>query len=225
VPPFPSTANIADACLALGSDMAVVPGLRAAAAPRMAGAAFPVRHFGSVDVFLEAIGLAAPESILMVDNEARRDEGCIGDLVVREAKLARLGGIAIWGCHRDSADLAHIGFPLFSLGSFPRGPIETRAPSGERFVSARFGDALVTADHFIVADDDGLLAVSRRDWPAIRSEAEAIAAREAGQARLVEAGRPLREQFRFDDYLRQRGADPRLSFRDHLRQIGGEIER
>ena len=223
--PFPSTANIADACLALGSDCAILPGLRAAASSQMAGPAVPVRHYGSVDVFLEAIGGAAPKSILMVDNEARRDEGCIGDLVVREAKLAGLGGIAIWGCHRDSAELRQIGFPLFSLGSFPRGPIETREPSDQRIASARFGDELVKADHFIVADEDGVLAVNLGQWPAIRTEAEAIAAREGDQARRVEAGESLRDQFRFDDYLRLRDVYPGLSFRTYLRRIGGEIER
>jgi 4-hydroxy-4-methyl-2-oxoglutarate aldolase len=225
MPSFPSTANIADACLALGRGVAVLPGLRAAAAPQMAGPAIPVRHFGSVDVFLEAIGTAPPGSILMVDNEARRDEGCIGDLVVREAKQAGLRGIAIWGCHRDSAELAQIGFPLFSLGSFPRGPIEIREQTEDRFDSARFANELVTGDQFIIADEDGLLLVPLSEWPAIRAEAEAIAAREAGQARLVEAGRSLRDQFRFDDFLRLREVEPGLSFRDHLRRVGGEIER
>lgn len=225
MPQLPTTANLADACIALRIDLAVLPDLTAAASSQMAGPAIPVRHFGSVDVFLEAIGTAAPGSILMVDNEARRDEGCIGDLVVREAQLAGLGGIAIWGCHRDSAELRQIGFPLFSLGSFPRGPIDIRESSAERFASARFGDELVTAEHFIIADEDGLLAVSLSKWTAIRAEGEAIAAREAEQARRVEAGQSLRDQFRFDDYLRLREADPGLSFRDHLRRVGGEIER
>jgi 4-hydroxy-4-methyl-2-oxoglutarate aldolase len=34
----------------------------------------------------------------------------------------------------------------------------------------------------------------------------------------------LREQVRFDVYLAARSRTPSLSFRDHLRNVGGEIE-
>lgn len=222
---LPSTANIADACLSLALEFGVWPDLRAVGAPRMAGPALPVRHSGSVDVFLEAIGKATDGAILMADNDGRRDEGCVGDLVVREAKLAGLGGIGIWGCHRDTAELQQIGFPVFSLGSFPVGPRERREPPTERFAWANFGDFLVTPAHYVIADQDGVIAVDGADWPQIRAEAEAIAEREGEQARRVEDGMSLREQFRFDDFLEQRERDPALSFRAHLRRVGGEIER
>ena len=225
MPGFPTTANIADACLSLTVEFGVWPDLRAVGAPRMAGPAYPARHSGSVDVFLEAIGNAPAGAILMADNDGRRDEGCVGDLVVREAKLAGLGGIAIWGCHRDTAELQQIGFPVFSLGSFPVGPREMREPPAERFAWAQFGDFLVSPAHYIVADQDGVIALDAADWPQIRAEAEAIAEREGEQARRVEEGESLRAQFRFDEFLKQRERDPGLSFRAHLRKVGGEIER
>lgn len=223
--PIPSTANIADACLTLDLEFGVWPEMRATATPRLAGPAVPVQHFGSVDIFLEAIGKAAPGSVLIVDNMGRRDEGCVGDLVVREAKLAGLAGIVIWGTHRDSADLKEIGFPVFSLGSFPAGPRSIRDRSPDSLDFARFDDFLVSPFHFIIADQDGVVAVDLADWPSIRKEADAIRGREAEQARRVEAGLSLREQFRFDDYLDRREREPAYSFRDHLRRVGGEIER
>ena len=220
-----STANIADACLTLALEFSVWPELRAVGSPRLSGLAFPVQHHGSVDVFLEAIGKATEGSVLMVDNAGRSDEGCIGDLVVREARLAGLGGIAIWGAHRDTADLHEIDFPLFSLGRCPAGPRALRPRPTEPFGWAQFGDFLVSPGHFIIADQDGLIAVDSADWPGIRDEAEAIRAREAEQARLVESGQSLRQQFHFDDFLHRRARDETYSFRAHLRSVGGEIER
>src|SRR5260370_37801109 len=95
---------------------AVVPG------SRLAGAALPVRHVGSVDIFVEAFEGAAPGDVLVVDNGGRLDESCVGDLVVLEAQTAGLDGIVIWGLHRDTVDIRVIGLPVFSLGTIPTGP-------------------------------------------------------------------------------------------------------
>jgi 4-hydroxy-4-methyl-2-oxoglutarate aldolase len=51
----------------------------------------PVRHYGSVDIFLEAIGAAEPGDILVIDNGGRMDEACIGDLAVLEVQAFGLG--------------------------------------------------------------------------------------------------------------------------------------
>src|SRR5262245_40214252 len=77
-----STPLIADACLRLGVryDTAspgiapILPGMR------VAGGVVPVKHYGSVDVFLEALETAERGDILVIDNGGRLDEACIGDL-------------------------------------------------------------------------------------------------------------------------------------------------
>jgi hypothetical protein len=47
---------------------------------------------------------------------------------------------------------------------------------------------------------------------------------ERRQASEVRAGRTLREQLRFDEYIARRRSDPSYTFRVHLREIGGAIE-
>lgn len=82
-----STPLIADACLRLGIPIRVAPpGIHVLPeGSHIAGRVLPVRHYGSVDVFLEAMMLAQPGDVLVIDNGGRMNEGCIGDLTVLEA--------------------------------------------------------------------------------------------------------------------------------------------
>jgi len=52
--------------------------------------------------------------VLVVDNGGRADEACVGDLVVLEAQAAGLGGVVMWGLHRDTPEVTQIGLPVFS---------------------------------------------------------------------------------------------------------------
>src|SRR5438045_5235079 len=85
-----STPLIADAALRLEIPFRISPpGIRPVTAnQRLAGPALPARHFGSVDVFLEAMQDAKPGDVLVIDNGGRLDEGCIGDLTSLEAETA-----------------------------------------------------------------------------------------------------------------------------------------
>lgn len=55
-----------------------------------------------MDTFLEAIDRSHAGEVLVIDNGGRLDEGCVGDLVVLEAKQVGLTGIVIWGSYRDA---------------------------------------------------------------------------------------------------------------------------
>lgn len=116
-----STAHLADACVRLGLEVRCGPSELTAVAGgmRCAGRVLPVRHVGSVDIFFEALELARPDDVLVIDNGGRLDEACIGDLAVLEVQRAGLAGIVVWGLHRDTRDLLRIGLPVFTLGATP----------------------------------------------------------------------------------------------------------
>lgn len=221
-----STPLIADACLRLKIPLRLAPaGIRPLTMEsHIAGRALPVRHYGSVDIFLEAMGTAQQGDILVIDNERRMDEGCIGDLTTLEAKASGLAGIIVWGCHRDTMELHQIGFPVFSYGAYAAGPQRLDERDAEALVSARMGDVIVTSQDIVFADADGVLFVPVEQLEEILSTAQSIWKKERKQAEEIQVGKKLREQLQFDQYLARRSADETYTFRQHLRGIGGAIE-
>jgi regulator of RNase E activity RraA len=159
--------------------------------------------------------------VLVVDNDGRLDEACLGDLVVLEAAGAGIVGIVVWGLHRDTADLLRIGLPLVSLGPLPTGPLPQHV---HRDRSVHVGEWPIADGDLVVADDDGVVLVDAASAEAVLLAARAIRDAERAQAERITAGTGLREQLRFGDYLAKRAADPTWTFRQHLREVGGEIE-
>jgi regulator of RNase E activity RraA len=222
-----STAVVADACVRVGLPARAAPaGVRpvVTGAPLVAGRALPARHHGSVDVFLEAYGSARPGDVLVVDNGGRVDEACIGDLTVLEAQAAGMAALVVWGLHRDTRELVEIGVPVFSYGSLPLGPLRVDPREPDSLRAARFGPHVVTADDVVLADDDGVLFVPLDRLPEVLAAARSIYGTERDQARQIRAGRTLREQTAFSDFLERRAQDLGYTFRQHLRRVGGAIE-
>ena len=221
-----STPLIADAALRLQSSILFAPPGIQPVVPgkRLAGRVLPARHFGSVDVFLEAMELAEPGDVLVIDNGGRKDEGCIGDLTALEAQASGLAGIVVWGTHRDTPELRQIGLPIFSYGSWPAGPQRLDERNENALRLARFGESEVTNKHVVFADDDGCVFVAVESVERILGSARQIWETERKQAERIKKGETLRQQLKFAEYRKKRETDPKQTFRQHLRDIGGAIE-
>ena len=222
-----TTPFISDACALLHLPLRLGPAHIRPIRPTMkvAGPACPAKHAGSTDVFLEAIALAAPGDVLVIDNVGRLDEGCIGDLVAGEAHVAGMAGIVVYGAHRDTAAIDAIGIPVWSLGTCPAGPQEVRSRTAHALEAASLGGHVtVTRDDFVFADADGVVVVTRADLGRIVAAAQDIASREQAQAARLMQGERLRSQLQLDAYVARRQSDPSYTFRDHLKALGGAIE-
>ncbi|MEV0290120.1 MULTISPECIES: RraA family protein [unclassified Kribbella] len=218
-----TTAHVADACIRAGVPVRTVS-LTAVAGGRVAGRVLPAQHVGSVDVFLEAFESAAEGDVLVVDNGGRRDEACVGDLVALEAQAAGIAGLVVWGLHRDTVDITAIGLPVFSLGALPTGPLRLDPQPADALSKATIGDWTVTRDDVVLGDEDGIVFVPADRLDEIFDLAESIRDTEHTQAGAIRSGRSLREQVQFADYLTARAANPKLTFRQHLRAVRGAIE-
>jgi len=221
-----STALIADAALRLKVPFRITPPGLGPVTPnqRLAGPVLPVRHFGSVDVFLEAMQSARRGDVLVIDNGGRLDEGCIGDLTALEAENCGLAGIIVWGAHRDTAELREIALSIFSYGTCPSGPQRLDSRDALALHSARFGNFAVTRSDVVFADDDGCVFVLAQHADDLLSIARDIWQRERRQAEAIKGGRSLREQLDFAQYMEKRADDPSHTFREHLRKISRAIE-
>jgi 4-hydroxy-4-methyl-2-oxoglutarate aldolase len=220
-----STPLIADAALRLKIPLRISPpGIRPVTPnQRLAGPALPVRHFGSVDVFLEAMQDAHPGEVLVIDN-GRLDEGCIGDLTALEAEHCGLAGIIVRGAHRDTSELRQIRLPIFSYGTCPSGPQRLDPADSSALRSARFGNFLVEPGEVVFADDDGCVFVAATCIDELLRVAHEIWQRERHQAEAIKTGRSLREQLEFAQYLEKRATDSSYTFPEHLRKTSGAIE-
>ena len=221
-----STPLIADAIVRLGINPRVAPpGIQSLiSGTKIAGRVLPVRHCGSVDVFFEAMTSAQSGDILVIDNEGRKDEGCIGDLTAFEAQAYGIAGMIVWGCHRDTNELIEMGFPVFSYGKCPFGPLRIDERGTEALTTVQFGAIEVEFGDIIFADDDGVIFAPSQGIVRLLSVAQEIKETERRQVEAIVSGQTLHKQLQFDDYLVKRKHDPTYTFRKHLRDIGGAIE-
>ena len=221
-----STPLTTDACVRLQIPLRVAPpGIRPVVpGTRAAGEVLPVRHRGSVDVFLEAMKAAQPGDVLVVDNEGRTDESCVGDLTVLEARAWGLSGLVVRGYHRDTDELVQIGFPVFSYGQHPAGPRRLDQRGSLDLSSAQWDGFAVDDNDVVFADNDGVLFVPSAQAEDVLETAKSIWKVERRQAETIKSGKKLSEQLDFDGYLAKRRSDPSYTFRRHLRERGGEIE-
>jgi 4-hydroxy-4-methyl-2-oxoglutarate aldolase len=217
-----TTPLVADAMIRLALPVKIAPaGIRPlVGGSKFAGPASPVVLHGFADRVLECVYRSDAGDVLVLDNRGRSDQACCGDLVAYEARSQGLVGVVVWGCHRDSAEVAEIGVPLFSYGTYPLGLQRTYAPVPDPFARCQFGEVSVERGEAVFADDDGVLFVPREQVTRVLDAADELRAAEHAQVARIRAGSTLREQLQFDVYMRERDKDPTLTLGEHMKRLG-----
>ncbi len=140
-------------------DSAVKPIVRGA---KICGPAFTVQcHPGDNLMLHKAIERAQPGDILVASVGGYPEAGYFGGLMATSALAKKIGGLAIDGSIRDSAEIIRMGFPVFCRGFCIRGT--TKTVLGLINHPTLFGDVLVRPGDLILGDDDGIVVVERAE--------------------------------------------------------------
>jgi regulator of RNase E activity RraA len=148
---------------------------------RMAGPALTVKTRPGDNLMVhKALQLAVPGDVIVVDAGGDLTNAIIGEIMMGDAMLQRLGGIVINGAIRDAGALRAGDFPVFAAGVTHRGPYKDGP--GEINVPIAIDGMVIEPGDLVIGDEDGLLCVPYAEAANLLAAAQA---KQEVEARMV----------------------------------------
>lgn len=165
-----------------------------------AAAALPVRCLPGDNLAIHvAVAQAGPRTALVVDASAEPDYGYVDEILAVAARMRDLSGIVIDGCVRDVAGIARCELPVVSAGVSVLEPSTDGGGSvGEQVLLGELRTQPVRRGDWIVADDDGVVALPRGKATAIMAAAIAGVERERAVLDALSSGKSTLDVLNLD---------------------------
>ncbi|MFF0338343.1 methyltransferase [Kribbella sp. NPDC004875] len=177
-------ANIGDAMDRLGvlesRIQAIWPGAR------LAGPALTVwTRAGDNAAIHEALAIARPGDVIVVNGQGDESRALIGDLIGAKALAKGIAGFVIDGAARDADTLGELQMPVFARACTPAGPY--KFGPGRVGVTVAVGGVAVSPGDVVVGDGDGVAVIARDQAVAVAAAAQAVFDDETNRRRAIPA--------------------------------------
>jgi RraA family protein len=168
-------ANVGDAMDRISAvDSAIRPMWRGA---RLVARAYTVlTRSGDNQGIHEAIDLAAPGEVLVVNGFADASRALVGELLAGRALANGLAGFVIDGAIRDVDAIEELGLPVFARAVTPAGPYKM-GPHRQQ-VPVALGGQCVHPGDVVIGDGDGVVVIPWAQLASTVLAAEAIQSHE-----------------------------------------------
>jgi 4-hydroxy-4-methyl-2-oxoglutarate aldolase len=133
-----------------------------------------------------AVEQCKPGDILVVGCSADNTDGMFGDLLATSLMARGVKGLVIDAGVRDAKALREMGFPVWSKAISAKGTV--KATLGAVNIPVVCAGINVVPGDAVVADDDGVVVIHRKDVADVVTKGEKRAADEEGKRKLLASG-------------------------------------
>ena len=126
--------------------------------------------------FHEALDLAQPGDIIVVDGGSGCNRSLAGEIMMRFAQLKGIAGFVVDGCLRDLDGVETLTMPVYAKGVTPQGPF--KFGPGEVNTPIACGGQVVFPGDILVGDKDGIVVIHRQDAEEVAKVAQEKKAKE-----------------------------------------------
>lgn len=127
--------------------------------PAFAGPISTVKVLDDNALVRQALEEPGKGRVLVVDGAGSLRCALVGDILAGLGQRNGWAGVVVYGCVRDSAELARIAIGVKALATHPRRSV--KRGEGQRDIPVSFAGATLLPGQFLYADADGIVVAER----------------------------------------------------------------